>query len=147
MVGRLSITSCNQSSNGCIAQKEKTMFNLFKSKQKREAESLAKLQEGREARRKRADYYRNNSSVNTIDTTTMSAAYCMSQYEPAASTQRDDNTLSQGSGSFSGAGASSSWDDSISRSCSSSGDSYSSSDSNSSSSSSSDSSSSCSSSD
>jgi hypothetical protein len=95
-----------------------TIASIFASKKDREAEALAKLKEEREARRKRADY-RNNSSDNTIDTTTMSAAYCMSQYEPTASTQQSDDTLSEGSGSFSGAGASSSWSSSSSDSSSS----------------------------
>jgi hypothetical protein len=91
--------------------------SIFATKKAREAEALAKLKEEREARRKRADEFYRTNSTNTIDTTTMSAAYCMSQYTPSESS---------------------------SRSCYSSGDSYSSSDS---SNSSGDSSSSCSSSD
>jgi len=129
------------------------MFNIFKSKQKREAEALAKLKE-EQARKKREDYYRGSSSDSYVWIPPLvDATYYSDASAFVKADQISYNTLSEGSGSFSGAGASSSWsssssDDSSSSNCSSS--SYSSSYSSSSdsySSSSSDSSSSCSSSD
>ncbi len=91
------------------------MFNIFKSRQKREAEALAKLKEEREARRKRADEFYRTNPTNTIDTTTMSADYCMSQYTPTESSSR--SCYSSGD-SYSSSGSSSSSSDSSS-SCSS----------------------------
>jgi hypothetical protein len=151
--------------------KENKMFNIFKSKQKREAEALAKLkEEERKARLARNMPPQRNPSSSYVDDSGLWAVplepskpwreesvYYSDASAFVKANQTSYNSLSEGSGSFSGAGASSSWnsssiDDSSSRSCSSSSysssyssnDSYSSSDS---SSSSSDSSSSCSSSD
>lgn len=126
------------------------MFNLFKSKQKREAEALAKLKE-EQARKKREDYYRGSSNDSYVWTPTTDTTYPSNYNISAREVESPSNFLSEGSGSFSGAGSSSSWsssssDDSSSRSCSSSSYSSSYSSSSDSYSSSSDSSSSCSSS-
>jgi len=131
------------------------MFSIFKSKQKREAEALAKLKEDeRKKSLARSIPPQRNPSNSSDDTWGFPAAalYPSNYNISAREVESPSNFLSEGSGSFSGAGSSSSWsssssDDSSSRSCSSSSYSSSYSSSDSYSSSSSDSSSSCSSSD
>ena len=98
------------------------MFNIFKSKQKREAEALAKLkEEERKARLSRNMPPQRNPSNSSDDTWSFPAAalYPSNYNISAREVESPSNFLSEGSGSFSGAGSSSSWSSSSSDSSSS----------------------------